>query len=111
MKDTSRRALPTDVQEWTGRISLNRNGTFVASDMPAFFYVPRREAAQSGSGTGLWKLVSRDGQQRLQLDFQTIEAWKKEDLPYSTQLHVSSRSLFYFIGDPDEGRRVSFEKK
>jgi hypothetical protein len=62
------------------------------------------------SGTGVWKLVSREGKQQVQLDFQTITGWK-DALPYGTQLDVSRGSLFYFFGDADEGRRISFEQK
>jgi hypothetical protein len=54
------------------------------------------------SGSGTWKLVSHDGKQQIQLDFQVIAGWKGS-LPYGTQLEVSSDSLFYFFGDADEG--------
>jgi hypothetical protein len=46
----------------------------------------------------------------VQLDFQVIAGWK-DVLPYGTQLEVSRGSLFYFLGDADEGRRVAFDKK
>jgi hypothetical protein len=78
--------------------------------MPGLFYFPGRHAAQLESGSGAWKLVSHDGKQQVQLDFQVIAGWK-DVLPYGTQLEVSRGSLFYFLGDADEGRRVAFDKK
>jgi hypothetical protein len=110
MKDDSRRILPAELQKASGKLVLDANGTFVASDVPGLFYFPGRHAARLESGSGLWKLVSREGRQQVQLDFQTIVGWK-DALPYGTQLNVSSGSLYYFWGDPDEGRRASFEKK
>lgn len=110
MKDDSRRVLPTELRKASGKIVLDANGTFVASDVPGLFYFPEHHAAQLESGTGAWKLVSREGKQQVQLDFQTIADWK-DALPYGTQLDVSKGSLYYFFGDADEGRRVSFEKR
>jgi hypothetical protein len=110
IKDESRRSLPAELQNVSAKIVLNTDGTFVASDMPGLFYFPGRHAAQLESGSGAWRLVSRDGKQQVQLNFQAIVGWK-DALPYGTQLDVSSGSLFYFLGDADEGRRVAFEKK
>jgi hypothetical protein len=102
--DNSRRVLPAELQRASSRIILNGDGSFVASELPGLFYSPRLE-----SGTGTWKRTS-EGNEKIQLNFQTIAAWK-EALPYGTQLNVSDGSLYYFLGDPDEGRRVSFEKR
>jgi len=110
MKDGSRKSLPAELQNASAKIVLDANGTFVASDMPGLFYFPGRHAARLESGSGTWKLVSHDGKQQVQLNFQVIADWK-DALPYGTQLDVSSGSLFYFLGDADEGRRVAFEKK
>jgi hypothetical protein len=110
MKDVSRRVLPAELQKASAKIVLDANGTFVASDMPGLFYFPGRHAAQLESGTGLWRLVPREGKQQVQLDFQVIAGWK-DALPYGTQLDVSRGSLFCFFGDADEGRRVAFERK
>jgi hypothetical protein len=110
IKDASRKSLPPELQNASARIVLDANGTFVASDMPGLFYFPGRHAAQLESGSGAWKLVSHDGKQQVQLDFQVIAGWK-DVLPYGTQLEVSRGSLFYFLGDADEGRRVAFDKK
>jgi len=110
MNDESREILPPELQKVSAKIVLNANGTFVATDMPGLFYFPGLRAIQLESGSGEWKLVSREGEQQVQLDFQAIAGWK-DGLPYGTQLDVSTGSLFYFVGDADEGRRVSFERK
>ncbi len=115
MTDASRQVLPTELQKAPAKIVVDVNGTFVASDMPGLFYFPGRRTARLESGSGVWKLVSREGRQQVQLDFHAIADWKETDLPYGTQLDVSrgfsAVSLYYFLGDADEGRRVEFERK
>ena len=115
MNDASRRVLPTALQKASARIVLDPKGTFVASDMPGLFYFPGRRDARLESGSGTWKLISSEGRQQLQLEFREIADWKKNKLPYETQLDVSrgwsSLGLYYFIGDPDEGARIEFEKQ
>jgi hypothetical protein len=115
MKDSSRQVLPPELQRASAKIVVDTDGTFVVSDMPGIFYFPGRRAARLESGSGVWKLVSREGKQQVQLDFHTIADWKETDLPYGTQLDVSrgwsAVSLFYFLGDADEGRRIDFERK
>ena len=115
MKDSSRQALPTDLQKASPKIVMDAKGTFVASDMPGLFYFPGTRAVRSESGSGTWKLISSDGKQQVQLDFQEINDWSKSNLPYGTQLDVSrgwsAVTLFYFLGDADEGRRIDFERR
>lgn len=110
LKDESRKALPNELQKASAKIVLDANGTFVASDIPGLLYSPGRHAAQLENGSGAWKLVSREGKQQIQLDFQVIAGWK-DALPYGTQLDVSRGRLFYFFGDADQGRRVAFERR
>jgi hypothetical protein len=110
MKDGSRESLPPELRNASAKIVLDANETFVASDIPGLFYFPKRRPARLESGSGTWGLVSREGKQQVQLNFQVINDWK-DALPYGTQLDVSGKSLFYFVGDADEGRRVTFEKK
>jgi hypothetical protein len=110
LMDRSRGALPAELKQAPARLVLNADGTFVASDLPGLFYFAGHHGARLDSGTGLWKLASREGKQQLQLEFQAIAGWK-DALPYGTQVEVSKGVLFYFLGDADEGRRVSFEKK
>lgn len=110
MTEASRGRLPVELQKAKPRIVLDASGSFVAFDMPALFYVKESDIAKLESGSGVWKLVSRDGQQELQLEFQT-RANEQSAGSVGRRFHVSRGSVFYFIGDPDEGRRVSFEKK
>ncbi len=115
MKDASRQILPNSLQQTSAKIVLDAKGTFVASDMPGLFFFPRHRDARMESGSGTWELVSREGQQQVQLNFHEIAEWKQNELPYGTQLDVSrgwsSPNLYYFFGDADEGRRIEFEKK
>jgi hypothetical protein len=115
MKDSSRQALPTDLQKASPKLVVDAKGSFVASDMPGLFYAPGARAARLESGSGAWKLISSDGKQQVQLDFREIDDWNKSNLPYGTQLNVSrgwsAVSLFYFLGDADEGRRIDFERR
>ncbi len=115
MTDASRQVLPTELQEAPAKIVVGANGTFVASDMPGLFCFPGFRAARLESGSGVWKLVSREGKQQVQLDFHAIADWKGTDLPYGMQLEVSrgwsAVSLFYFLGDADEGRRIDFDRE
>lgn len=116
LRDSSRQMLPSELRKAQAKISLNSDGTFSASDMPGLFFVPNIHATRLESGNGVWKLVSREGEQQIQLDFQKIADWKETELPYGTQLDVSKEwwsavEIFYFLGDADEGQRISFEKQ
>jgi hypothetical protein len=110
MKDESRPVLPIELRRASAKLVLNSDGTFVASDLPGFLYLPEHRSARLENGSGVWKLSSREGKRQLQLDFQTIADWTGP-LPYGTQLDISKGNLLYFFGDADEGRKVSFEKK
>ena len=97
--------LAPELRNATAKILLDANGTFAASGMPALFYFPGLRSAQLESGSGTWRLVTVDGQQKVELDFDSIAGWN-DGLPFGTQLNISSGSLYYFLADPDEGRRV-----
>jgi hypothetical protein len=114
MKESSRQILPVELQKNSAKIVLSANGTFVASDLPGIFDFPPEPARLDG-GSGVWKLVSREGKQQVQFDFEMISSGKIKNLPFGMQMDVSDGwtavSLYYFLGDPDEGLRVAFEKK
>lgn len=114
LKDTSRQILPVELQTDRARMILKPDGTFVVSGMPGLFYAPQG-AMQLDSGSGFWKLVSRDGKQQVQLDFYIKSGTPVKGGPFSTQLNVSRKlskiKLFYFVGDPDDALRIDFEKK
>ncbi|HKW63420.1 MAG TPA: hypothetical protein VJN89_12805 [Candidatus Acidoferrum sp.] len=115
MREASRQILPAKLQKASPRLVLNADGSFTASDMPALFHEPGVRQAKLESGSGLWKLVGEGSNQEVQLDFHSITDWKEANLPYGMQLDVSrgfsTTVLFYFLDDPDEGKRVEFEKK
>ena len=112
--DESRRYLPPEVQKASSKVVLDANGTFVASDMPGMFLV-HPGLVRVESGRGVWKLVSTNGAQQIQLNFHEISDQKETKVPYGTQINVSSgilaTTLFYFLGGPDEGRRVDLAKE
>ena len=115
MIDGSRAILPIELRKADSKIVLNSNGTFSAYEMPALFAFPDFRAARLESGSGVWRLESSEGEQQIQLDFNAIVSWEKNSLPYGTQLYVSKGrsavTLYYFLGDADEGERLEFEKR
>jgi hypothetical protein len=115
MTDASRQFLPDKLRKASAKIVLNADGSFVVSDVPGLFYVPGRRDMRLEAGSGSWKLVSREGDQQIQLDFYAIPDWSNTELPYGMQLDVSKgwsqTKLFYFLGDPDEGQRIEFAKR
>ena len=120
MKDASRQVLPTELQKASAKLVLDANGTFVASELPEELplvapYDVKNRNVRLDTGSGVWKIVSREGKQQVQLDFHTMVGSKEGGVPYGTQMDVSrgwsAVSLYYFLGDADEGRRVSFERK
>ena len=106
--------MPIELRKNSAKIVLAANGTFVASDLPGIFDFPPAPAQLDG-GSGVWKLVSREGKQQLQFDFEMISSGEVNNLPFGMQMDVSKGwsavSLYYFLGDPDERLRVAFEKR
>jgi hypothetical protein len=115
MTDHSREHLPTALQTASARIILDPNETFVASNMPLDGMTSTDpERVELATGSGAWKLVSREGRSEIQLDFQLITE-NKQQHSFGTQVYISKfwnkTGLFYFLGDPDQGQRIEFEKK
>lgn len=118
IKDESRqRFLSASQQKAVAKIVLDADGTFLASEIPeGLLYGPPQAGVGLVTGNGVWKLLSREGKQQVQLDFDTITTGQRGAVPYGTQLDVlrgrSAVSLFYFQGgDADQGRRIEFVKK
>jgi hypothetical protein len=117
--DQSRqRFLPASQRSAAAKIILDADGRFVASEVPEdLLYGPPEAADRVVTGSGVWTLVSHQGRQQVQLQFNTITAGQRGNVPYGTMLNVSTglRStvrLYYFQGgDADQGRRIEFEKK
>lgn len=110
--EESRQGLPVEVRKVSAKIVLNSNGTFVAYDFPGILE-ESEDANRLSSGTGNWKIFPMDGDERVQLVFQTATP-KPTSLPYGGELFIarpwSTVSLYYTLGDPDNAPRISFEK-
>jgi hypothetical protein len=103
-------------QNASARIVLDASGTFVVSEVPEDLLYGRSETGIGlVSGSGVWKLFSREGRQQVELEFLAITAGQRGAVPYGTQLNVSGRgsavSLYYFQSDPDQARRIELERK
>ena len=109
MTDASRRRLPAAAQQGRTRIVFEANGTFTATDLPGFFSSDARDAGRLEHGTGAWKVERFDDEQQVLLQFRT-RTRSADPVPFGGQLHIGRHDLFYFVGDPDDGLRVSFEK-
>jgi hypothetical protein len=115
MSDSSREYLPPPLRKASARIILNVNGTFIASDLPLDGLLhddPKLVKLVAGSGE--WRIVSLDGRREVQIDFH-VATQGIDQTPYGMQLYVSKSlppmGLFYFLGDPDQGQRLEFEKR
>ena len=116
--DQSRqRFLPSSQRSAAARIILDANGTFAAAELPEdLLYGPPEAADGLVTGGGTWKVVSREGRQQVQLQFNTITAGQRGSVPYGVMLNVSavlgSEVILYYFqgGDADQGRRVEFKR-
>jgi hypothetical protein len=113
IEDSSKHFLPADFQSAAATLVLDASGTFVATEIPEEMAPrlddPNRRDLRLDTGSGDWQLVAREGKQQVQLNFRTMQG--DRDVPFGTQMNVSngwSVSLYYFLGDLDEGRRLSF---
>ena len=113
MAESSRQVLPAELQKARAKIVLNANGTFVVSELPGLLYFPP-DRPLLDNGSGVWKLVSHDGRQQIQIIIEATTGGSPIKVPFGTFIDVSrgwsSVSLFYFLGDADEGRRIDFVK-
>jgi hypothetical protein len=111
MTEHSRQVLPAGLQKASGKIILNADGTFNASELPGLLYFPPDQPLLD-SGSSIWKLVSHDDRQQIQIVFEATTSGSPIKVPFGTYIGVSrgwsSVSLFYFLGDADEGRRIEF---
>lgn len=96
---------------------LDPNGTFVATEIPGDEYYAPPEVAGPDiiSGSGVWRLVDREGRQTVELVFRDFTKGREWTGPFGFSLGIwngwSTTALYYYQGDPDSGLRVSFEKK
>jgi hypothetical protein len=103
MSESSRQYVPTQLRGPAPRLVVNADGSFSASNLPGAFHGSAEII--SNSGQGRWKRVTDEGRDQLQLIFEG---------GYGTQLLVSDSwggpTLTYFLGDPDQGRRIELQK-
>jgi hypothetical protein len=110
----SREKLSTDFENAAGRMIFDRNGQFVAAEVPSDLLYP--DGSYRVSGSGIWKFDPRIDDDIIQLNFTEITIGKQGGLPYGTQLNISrcigvtDVRLFYFRGDPDSGQRIEFQR-
>jgi hypothetical protein len=101
------------LQKAVARIVLSPDGRFVASELPGLLYLPPGRIPLN-SGTGTWRLVLRENRQEVQLDFEAPAADKQSGRATTAFVDVSrgwsKADLSYFIGDPDQGHKIDFEK-
>ncbi len=108
MKETSRQILPPELNNAQSRIVLSSDGSCTAHLVPGPFQSPPQPPRLDGD-SGVWRIVERAGKEQIQLDFRV------ENGPFSFPLVISKGwtgiTLYYFLGDPDEGLRIDFERK
>lgn len=111
--EASRGVLPAQFKTAPATIVLSADGKFAVSALPGFLNMPPAPE-ELDSGDGVWKLISRDGKQQVQLEFRSREGKSALVVPYGAMLEISKglgkTTLYYFIRDPDEGRMVEFER-
>src|SRR5258706_1167130 len=114
--EDTQRHLPAQFRTVSSRITIAENGTFSAIQVPSsIINMSEEKRVEFVNGAGSWKLNSDDTKQNLLLLFKSIEGAKSAEVPFGTQVeiaHVGAKIvLFYFQGDPDEAKRIKFEKK
>jgi hypothetical protein len=117
MTDDAQLAFPAMHKQARGKIVLSKSGEFVSDDVPGemLYSMPGMAPVVQISGTGTWKLGRVDGDLVLLLTFRTIRTQSDLKVPNGTQLLIDKgwheTVLYFFIGDPDGGKRVDFRKR
>ena len=115
----TRARLPPDVRGAAATVRFEATGEFSARELPGGLLGeqpanPAATALRVITGSGTWKLILRRGGPDVQLTFDSIEGSPSMRTPYATRLHVWDHRpailLFYFEGDPGEGKRIEFER-
>ncbi len=113
--ESRQRFLSAAQQKASAKIVLETNQRFIASEVPEdLLYGTTEAGAGLVTGSGVWKLASHEGRQQVQLEFRAITVGQRGSVPCGAQLDISrgwsAVSLYYFQGDPDQVRRIEFEK-
>jgi len=105
-----------ETRQARGKLSLSKTGEFTSEELPRemLYSMPGMTHMPTISGTGTWRLGRVGGDLALLLTFRAISGPTELKVPNGTQLMVYSGwrkiTLYFFLGDPDEGKRVDFEK-
>lgn len=108
------------VGTWKGhagsQLVINGDGTFVAKQLPVSVLGSASSAEVAASGLGRWSIraaVNDPSERKTQiaLVFDSLEGFP---VPYSVNIRSNAIGgrvvLFWFVGDPDLGRRFILEK-
>jgi len=114
--DQSRKGWLPEFEKAAATIVVNADGSFVASELPEELHVNAKTHHRLDSGAGVWKPASWEGAQHPQLEFHDLPSVEGQARgPYGLPLTVSRAgsvvTLYYSLGDPDEPRRVTIERK
>jgi hypothetical protein len=115
LTEQTRTPVTSQPRQATGTIDFEQGGRFSARDVPVgILGTQRTQQPHVFSGAGTWKLVSKGGSQEVELLFQEMQNSVSLRTPYGTRLIIGERGtsivLFFFDGDPDEGRKVEFQR-
>jgi len=112
--EQSRKYIAVELTSVSPRITLNSDGTFIAVDLPR----ERRIGSQSPpfadvviSGRGTWKILALGGNDRVSLRFEDNSGGEFFISDWAMNGPWSSTTLYYFVGDPDEVRRIEFARQ
>jgi len=95
-------------------LRLDRSGKFELTAAPSSIVGAENTVPINIDGKGEWKLISRDGEYAVLLSFSSIQPDIGVKTPFGSPLGMSKYprpSLYYFVGDPDAGQRVQFERQ
>jgi len=91
----------------SGAMFFNGDHTFTAQNLPSEMFGGLLKDESTISGSGEWALDKA----KLRLHFKAVN--KEQNASVGTVLEVQEKTppiLFFYLGDPDEGRVVAFQK-
>jgi len=109
--EQSRRYLGAEVRVASPALTLNSDATFTVVDLPAPRELSFASADITRSGRGRWSILQTSNHERLELFFDQGPGGELFISDWSSDGPWSSTTLYYFIGDPDSGRRIQFVRR
>ncbi len=95
------------------RLVLSEDGQFQAAFLPRLSYF---EDVQVVSGQGTWAVTYKSGLPTVSLTFHQVDGeggsleFRLRISDQVNDLNLGDLKLFFYIGDPDSGRRFTFER-